>query len=380
MSTKLLSGRRYTGGFVRACIALVVLSVVLPAQAVRIKDLTSIEGVRSNQLIGYGLVIGLDGTGDQTAQTFFTEQSMKNMLNQLGVVVPQGTSLQLKNVAAVVVQAELPPFAKPGQTMDVTVSSIGNAKSLRGGSLVMTPLKAIDGSIYAVAQGNLIIGGFSADGGDGSSVTVNTTSAGRIPNGALVERSVPSPFNNDRGIVLNLHDPDFTTARRLADSINEFIGSTIAVARDSVSIDVMVPGVLSQKVAFVSELENLEVNPAASAARIIVNSRTGTVVIGQHVRVQPAAVSHGSITVSINENNQVSQPPPFARTGETAVVQQSDVTITEDNNPMFVFDAGVSLNDLVQAVNDVGAAPGDLVSILEALDQVGALQAELIVI
>ncbi|MEM7364692.1 MAG: flagellar basal body P-ring protein FlgI [Pseudomonadota bacterium] len=354
--------------------------LALPVEAVRIKDLTSIEGVRSNQLIGYGLVIGLDGTGDQTAQTFFTEQSMKNMLNQLGVVVPQGTSLQLKNVAAVVVQAELPPFSKPGQTLDVTVSSIGNAKSLRGGSLVMTPLKAIDGGIYAIAQGNLIIGGFSAGGADGSSVTVNTTSAGRIPNGALVERAVPNPFNNDRGIVLNLHDPDFTTARRLADSINEFIGSTIAVARDSVSIDVMVPGVLSQKVAFVSELENLEVNPAKAAARIIVNSRTGTVVIGQHVRLQPAAVSHGSITVSISENNQVSQPPPFARTGETAVVQQSDVTITQDNNPMFVFDPGVSLNDLVQAVNDVGAAPGDLVSILEALDQVGALQAELIVI
>ncbi|XOV88281.1 MAG: flagellar basal body P-ring protein FlgI [Pseudomonadota bacterium] len=364
---------------VRVVVLLALLSAG-SANAMRIKDLTSIAGVRENQLLGYGLVIGLDGTGDQTAQTFFTEQSMKNMLNRLGVVVPDGISLQLKNVAAVMVQARLPAFAKTGQTLDVTVLSIGNAKSLRGGALVMTPLKGNDGQTYAIAQGNLIVGGFGAEGASGSSVTVNSTSSGRIPNGAMIERVVPSPFAAASLLQLNLHDPDFTTARRLAETINQFIGSNIARALDSVSVEVSVPEDYSQKVAFVSELENLTFNPGEAAARIIVNSRTGTVVIGSHVRVLPAAVSHGSLTVSVSERPAVSQPAPFARRGDTVVVPESNVKITQDENPMFVFESGVSLEDLVKAVNDVGAPPGDLVSILEALKEVGALQAQLIVI
>ncbi|MCB1692376.1 MAG: flagellar basal body P-ring protein FlgI [Pseudomonadales bacterium] len=354
--------------------------VSVNAEAMRIKDMTTISGVRDNELLGYGLVIGLDGTGDQTAQTFFTEQSMKNLLNRLGVVIPPGISLQLKNVAAVMVQATLPPFAKQGQAIDVTVSSIGNAKSLRGGALIMTPLKGTDGQVYAVAQGNLIVGGFGAEGANGSSVSVNSTATGRIPDGASVERTVDSPFAYAPTLQLNLNDPDFTTARRLADRINEFIGSSIAMPIDSVSINVQVPQDFAQKVAFVSELENLEFEPGEAAARIIINSRTGTVVIGNHVRVMPAAVSHGSLTVSVSESASVSQPAPLSKRGNTVVVPESDVKISQDKNPMFLFQPGVSLDELVQAVNAVGAAPGDLVSILEALKEVGALQAQLIVI
>ena len=358
---------------------LIIFCLLMPnAFAARVKDLTTISGVRNNQLLGYGLVIGLDGTGDQSV--FFTEQSMKNSLTRLGIIIPEGISLPLKNVAAVMVQTELPAFSKPGQTLDITVSSIANAKSLRGGALVMTPLKGVDGQVYAIAQGNLIVGGFGAEGSDGSSVAVNSTTTGRIPNGALVERTVDSPFGQSSTIQLNLHSPDFTTARRLVDSINTFAGSAIAQALDSVSVSVRVPVESSQKVAFVSELENLELNPAESPARVIVNSRTGTVVIGSHVRVMAAAVSHGNLTVSISESVGVSQPAPLARRGDTVVVPNSDVTVTQEKNPMFVFNAGISLDDLVQAVNEVGAAPGDLVSILEALEEVGALQAQLIVI
>lgn len=364
-------------------IMLLVLSLALwsvEAGALRIKDMATISGVRGNQLLGYGLVVGLDGTGDQTQQTYFTAQSLKNMLTQLGIVIPPGVNVQVKNVAAVMVQAELPPFAKPGQTLDITVSSVGNSKSLRGGALVMTPLKGADGQVYAVAQGNLIIGGFGASGANGSSVTVNTVSAGRIPNGATVERSVPSPFNSSDVIEFNLHNPDFTTARRLADSINGFLGSRFATATDNVSIQVDMPHGLEEKIAFVSELENLEVEPAEKSARIIVNARTGTVVIGSHVEVLPAAVAHGSLTVSVSESTDVSQPSPFSERGDTVAVQDSDVTIIQEENPMFLIKEGVSLKELVEAVNEVGAPPGDLVSILQALEEVGALRAQLIVI
>ncbi len=362
-------------------IAFVTLSVIaMEAGAVRIKDMATISGVRSNQLIGYGLVIGLNGTGDQTAQTPFTSQSMNNILNQLGIVVPDGVQPQLKNVAAVMVQAELPPFSKPGQTIDVTVSSIGNAKSLRGGALVMTPMKGADGQTYAIAQGNLVIGGFGASGSDGSSVTVNIPSAGRIPNGATVERGVQSDFGDSRHITLNLNSPDFTTSRRLAETINDFIGSPIATSVDSVSVHVAAPTDFTQKVAFVSELENLEFEPGSAAARVIVNARTGTVVIGSNVRLQTAAVSHGSLTVSISEQPRVSQPEPFSRGGNTVLVPDTQVVITEEENPMFLFEPGVSLQELVRAVNDVGAPPGDLVAILEALKEVGALRAQLIII
>jgi len=350
------------------------------AQAVRIKDITSISGVRSNQLIGYGLVVGLNGTGDQTTQTPFTVQSLKSMLAQLGVVIPANVNPQLKNVAAVMVHADLPAFSKPGQTIDVTVSSLGNAKSLRGGSLLMTPLKGANGLSYALAQGNLIVSGFGADGADGSSVTVNVPSAGRIPNGATVEREVKNPFSSAPLLVLNLNTPDFTTAERVAGSINDRMGKDTARPLDGVSIEIQAPVDPADKVAFMSVVENLLVTPASAAAKVIINSRTGTVVIGSEVRLSPAAVAHGNLTVSIAEAFAVSQPEAFARRGETVVIPNSTLSIEEEVNRMFVFDPGITLNELVMAVNKVGVAPGDLVAILEALEQVGALHAQLIVI
>lgn len=361
---------------------LCVLGTVLgaaPVQAERVKDLAAVAGVRNNQLIGYGFVVGLDGTGDQTSQAQFTLQSLKNMLNQLGVNVPNDQNPQLKNVAAVMVTAELPPFAKPGQAIDVTVSSIANAKSLRGGTLLMTPLKGADGNVYAIAQGSLVVGGFGAQGSDGSKITVNIPSAGRIPNGAMVERSVPSSFSHTTNLVLNLHSPDFTTAYRLAEAINEMMGPQTASPMDGASIRVSAPADPAQRVAYVSVLENIEVMPGEAPARIIVNSRTGTVVIGSQVRVMPAAVSHGSMTVTISERPQVSQPAPLGG-GETAVVPRTDIEISEEGDRMFLFEPGVTLDEIVRAVNQVGAAPGDLMAILEALKQAGALRAELIVI
>ncbi|NND59484.1 MAG: flagellar basal body P-ring protein FlgI, partial [Gammaproteobacteria bacterium] len=352
--------------------------VIAPAQAERIKDLSSIAGVRSNQLVGYGLVVGLEGTGDQTSQAPFTVQSMKNFLQQFGVTVPENVSPQLKNVAAVSLHAELPAFAKPGQGIDVTVSSIGNAQSLRGGSLLMAPLRGADGEIYALAQGNVIVSGFGASGRDGSRVTVNITSTGRIPNGATVERSVPSGFSELPSVLLNLHSPDFTTANRLADAVNAVLGAGTAEPLDPTSIKVAAPMDPAQRISFVSVLENIEVEPGTAAARVIVNSRTGTVVIGAHVRVMPAAVSHGSLTVTITESSGVSQPNPLGG-GDTVVVDRSDIEIVQEQNRMFLFEPGVTLNEIVAAVNQVGAAPGDLVAILEALKQAGSLRAELIV-
>jgi flagellar P-ring protein precursor FlgI len=352
-----------------------------PVYAERVKDLASVGGVRNNQLAGYGLVVGLNGTGDQTTQTPFTVQSIINMLTQFGITIPPGVSLQLKNVAAVTIHADLPPFAKPGQTIDVTVASIGNAKSLRGGSLLMAPLRGADGSVYAVAQGNLIVGGFGASGDDGSSVTVNIPSAGRIPNGATVERGVSSEFLTRDSIVLNLHVPDFTTSNRLAMQINSTMGPGTAESIDAVSVDVRAPVDMAQRTAFVSALENLEIEPGAVSAKVIVNSRTGTVVIGANVRVMPAAVAHGSLVVTISEKPFASQPiAPFSDAGETVVLPDSEVSISQEEGSMFLFESGTSLNEIVQAVNRVGAAPGDLVAILEALKQAGALRAELVVI
>ncbi len=345
----------------------------------RVKDLASVAGVRVNQLVGYGLVVGLDGSGDQTSQTPFTVQSLKAMLARYGIVVPDNVNPQLKNVAAVAIHAELPPFAKQGQTIDVTVSSLGNAKSLRGGSLLMSPLKGADGRIYAIAQGNLIVGGFGASGNDGSKVTVNIPSAGRIPNGATVERAVENPFDRGDYIVLNLNDSDFTTANRVSTAINRTVGAGTARPLDGTSVQVSAPRDPGQRVAFVSLLENIDVEPGDAPARIVVNSRTGTVVIGSHVRVQPAAVSHGSLTVTITERPVVSQPAPLSG-GQTAVVPQSDVQVTQEAKRMFLFNPGVELDEIVRAVNRVGAAPGDLVAILEALKEAGALRAELIVI
>ncbi len=350
------------------------------AVAERIKDIAAVAGVRSNQLVGYGLVVGLDGTGDQTSQTPFTIQSLRNMLAQYGITLPSNVNPQLNNIAAVTVSASLPPFAKPGQEIDVTVSSLGNAKSLRGGSLLMTPLKGADGEIYAVAQGNLVVGGFGAEGSDGSKITVNVPSVGRVPNGATVEREAPTSFGSMDALVLNLHRSDFTTAKRVADAINELIGAGTAAPIDATSVRVSAPASVAQRVAFMSELENLTLEPGMASARVIVNSRTGTVVIGSHVRVSPAAVSHGSLTVTISEQLQVSQPESFTYAKKAVVVPSSEVSIDQDASHMFVFDPGISLDELVRAVNQVGAAPGDLVAILEALKEAGALRAELIVI
>lgn len=350
------------------------------AQAERIKDISSVSGVRDNQLVGYGLVVGLDGTGDQTSQTPFTIQSMMSMLAQFGITLPPGTNPQLKNVAAVSLHASLPAFAKPGQKIDVTVSSLGNAKSLRGGSLLMAPLKGADGAIYAVAQGNLIVGGFGAAGSDGSKITVNIPSVGRIPGGASVERAAPTPFGDADSIVLNLHGPDFTTSKRVAEAINSAIGMGTAYPIDASSIKVNAPISQAQRVMFVSIIENITLEPGEASARIIVNSRTGTVVIGRHVRVTSAAVAHGSLTVTISEQTAVSQPTAPLSGGATVVVPSSNVEISQESNRMFMFNPGVSLNEIVQAVNQVGAAPGDLIAILEALKEAGALRAELIVI
>ncbi len=359
----------------------VILFLLLPfsVQAERVKDLATVAGVRSNQLIGYGLVVGLDGTGDQTSQTPFTVQSLKSMLAQLGITVPSTVNPQLKNVAAAMISAELPPFSKPGQTIDVTVSSIGNAKSLRGGTLLMTPLKGADGQVYAMAQGNLIVGGFGASGSDGSKITVNIPSVGRVPNGATVERGVANPFATGDSLVLNLNTPDFTTSTRLAEAINDAVGPGTAEPTDATSVRVNAPRDPAQRVSFVSLLENISLTPGEAAAKVVVNSRTGTVVIGQHVTVGAAAVAHGSLTVTIAENPTVSQPAPMS-TGTTAVVPSSNIKVEEEKNRMFLFQPGVTLDEIVRAVNRVGAAPGDLVAILEALKQAGALKAELMVI
>ena len=357
-----------------------VLLLLAPTTfAERIKDVATVAGVRSNKLVGYGLVVGLDGTGDQTSQAPFTIQSIKNMLAQFGVVVPDNVNPQLRNVAAVTVQAELPPFAKPGQTLDITVSSIANAQSLRGGSLLLMPLKGADGQVYAIAQGNLVVGGFGIAGDDGSRVTVNVPSIGRVPNGATVERVVPNQFGGLDSLILNLNHPDFTSAHRLADCINAELGGGVAMTMDAISVRVMAPADPAQRVSFISHLENLEFEPGSAPARVIVNSRTGTVVIGSHVRVTPAAVAHGSLVVRITESDLVSQPNAFAG-GQTAIVEQSDIDVEQDGSRMFVLEPGTTLNEIVEAVNQVGAAPGDLVAILEALREAGALRAELIVI
>ena len=358
---------------------LLLLIACGPARAERVRDLASVAGVRNNQLVGYGIVVGLDGTGDQTTQTPFTVQSIENMLEKFGVTLPANANPQLKNVAAVTVHATLPPFAQPGQTIDVTVSSIGNATSLRGGSLLMAPLRGADGQVYAIAQGSILVSGFGAQGADGSSVTVNIPSSGRIPNGATVERSVPTNFDTRPYVTLNLDTPSFTTATRLTDVINKTFGTGTAEALDAVSVRVRAPMNPSQRTAYVATLQNLNVTPGTPPARVIINSRTGTVVISSQVRVMPAAVSSGSLSVTITENYGVSQPNPFAA-GSTQVVPHSSIDIRQQKAHMFKFPAGVNLDQIVRAVNSVGATPSDLVAILEALKEAGALHAQLIVI
>ena len=358
---------------------LLILSLVVnPLYAERIKDIAAVAGIRSNQLVGYGLVVGLDGSGDKGAS--FTDDSMRNMLEQLGITLPPGAKLPIKNVAAVSLSAELPPFAKAGQKIDVNISSIGNSESLRGGTLLMAPLKGADGQIYAMAQGNLVVIGMSAGAG-GSSVTVNVPTGGRIPNGATVEREVLSSFNSgSEFITLNLYRADFTTAHRLAEVINDTMGLGTAEAVDASSVKIHAPKDLSQKVSYLSMLENLTFFPGSAPARIVVNPRTGTVVIGQNVVVQPAVVSHGTLIVTITFDPEISQPAAFSRGGSTAVVPEFDVDVNINNKKAFVFNLGITLGEVVRAINNIGATPAELVAILEALKAAGALNAELIII
>jgi flagellar P-ring protein FlgI len=350
--------------------------LVLPVQASRIKDIASVAGIRSNQLIGYGLVVGLPGTGEQTP---FTDQTFRTMLGNFGINVPQGQRPKINNVAAVAVHAEIPAFAKPGQKIDVTVSSVGSADSLTGGTLLQTFLKGANGEVYAVAQGSLIVGGLGAEGSDGSKIVINTPTVGRIPGGAIVEREIPTAFAQGDYFTFNLHDSDFTTAKRVANTINGLVGEGMAQAIDATSIRVKAPRDLSQRVSYMSTLENLQVEQAMAAAKIIINARTGTIVVGQNVELRPAAVAHGNMQVTITEDMQVDQPNPFGQ-GDTAVTPQSVVDIQQEDARMFVFNPGTTLNDLVRAVNQVGAAPGDIIAVLEALKQAGAISGELIVI
>ncbi|MGY6277660.1 flagellar basal body P-ring protein FlgI [Methylomonas sp. MgM2] len=359
----------------------IILAVMLAlsassVQAERVKDIANIAGVRTNQLVGYGLVTGLDKSGDKTR---ITGQAMRNMVGKLGMSLVPGFDPRARNVALVSVHAELPPFAKPGQTIDVTVSSLGDARSLRGGSLVLTPLRGVDGNVYAVAQGSLVVSGLSAAGLDGSKVTVNSPLVGRIPSGATVEKVVPTQFDQGNDLVFNLNSADFTTATRMVSAINKQFGAGTAEAIDATSVSVRAPVKTDQRVEFASMVENIDITPDDAPAKVVVNSRTGTVIVNSKVRVQPAAVSHGSLTVTIKENLQVSQPNAFSR-GRTKVVPDSDISVKEENNHMFVFNPGVTLDEIVQAVNSVGAAPSDLVAILEALKSAGSLRAELIVI
>ncbi|MGP8306540.1 flagellar basal body P-ring protein FlgI [Vibrio sp. YIC-376] len=360
-------------------ILLFLMSVALfstAAQAARIKDVAQVAGVRSNQLVGYGLVSGLPGSGESNP---FTEQSFAAMLQNFGIQLPPGTKPKIKNVAAVMVTATLPPFSKPGQQVDVTISSIGSAKSLRGGTLLQTFLKGLDGQVYAVAQGNLVVSGFSAEGADGSKIVGNNPTVGIISSGATVEREIPNPFGRGDYITFNLLESDFTTAQRMADAVNNFLGPQMASAVDATSVRVRAPRDVSQRVAFLSAIENLEFDPADGAAKIIVNSRTGTIVVGKHVRLKPAAVTHGGMTVAIKENLSVSQPNAFSG-GQTVVVPDSDIEVNEEQGKMFKFEPGLTLDDLVRAVNEVGAAPSDLMAILQALKQAGAIEGQLIII
>lgn len=354
-----------------------LLAIPVPANAERLKDLGGFAGVRANQLTGYGIVLGLSGTGDDNLP--YTIESVKSAISRFGLTLPPGVNPALKNAAAVMITTDLPPFAKPGQKIDITVSALGKAKSLRGGNLILAPLIGADGQVYAMAQGSLAVGGLGVDGKDGSSVTINVPSTGRIPGGATVERMVDSALGSSPALVFNLHQADFSTAMNVVRAINNVVGAGTAEPIDAVSVKVSAPPVVETRVALISIIENLEVARAAAAARVIVNSRTGTIVIGQDVRITAAAVSHGSLTVRVDEAPYASQPEPFSR-GETAVIPDSTISVEASGGRVFLFEPGISLADLVKAINDVGAAPGDLVAILEALKQAGAMSADLMVI
>jgi len=377
-----MSGLITMTAILRRCAAplallVLLLAAVAPVQAQRIKDLAAVQGVRSNQLIGYGLVVGLDGTGDQTTQTPFTVQSLTTMLSQLGVTLPPGASLQLKNVAAVMITAMLPPFAAPGQAIDVTVSSIGNAKSLRGGTLLLTPLRGADGQVYAMAQGNILVGGVGASSG-GTSVQVNHLGVGRISGGATVERSVAMPLGGEADILLGVHGSDFTTTNRIVDAINGHVGAGTATAVDGRTIRVAAPAGAGERVAFLARIEGLEVQAASARARVIVNARTGSVVMNQAVSVDVCAVAHGNLSVVITTEPVISQPGPFSG-GQTVQAERAQVEIRQDKG-LLTMVRGANLSDVVKALNAIGATPQDLLAILQAMKASGALRAELEII
>ncbi|PAW11941.1 flagellar biosynthesis protein FlgI [Vibrio sp. V1B] len=362
---------------------LLALTLGLPAisQAeveIPIMDLVDVQGIRENQLVGYGLVVGLAGQGDRN-QVKFTAQSITNMLRQFGVQIDDSMNPKLRNVASVSVTASVDPMAGPGQTLDVVVSSIGDAKSLRGGTLLLTPLRGIDGEVYAIAQGSVVVGGLSAEGRSGSKVEVNTPTAGRIPNGATLEREIETDFNQRDEITLNLRKPSFTTAKNIAREINNTFGPNVAKAINKARVEMRAPMDTQQRVTMMSMLEEMSVEEGRKPARIVFNSRTGTVVIGKNVKVGEAAVSHGNLTVRISESQQVSQPNAFAD-GETKVVDQTQIEVNEEQAQMVIWPPGTELNTIVNAVNSLGATPTDLMSILQALNEAGALNAELVVI
>ena len=348
-----------------------------PAQAERIKDLGTFHGIRPNQLTGYGIVVGLAGTGDDSLE--YSSQGMKGVISRFGLTLPPGVNPSLKNAAAVMVTAELPAFAKPGQRLDITVSALGKAKSLRGGTLVMMPLRGADGQIYAMAQGNLEVGGLGVSGSDGSQLSVNIPSAGRIPGGATVEQAVATGFDTAPKLNFNLAEADLTTALRVADAVNLAFGDKRARAMDAVTIEIDADPGAESRIMMMGLIENIVVKPADAPAKVIVNARTGTVVINGAVRIAPAAIAHGKLTVSVQEAPRIVQPAPFS-TGETAVEPSSSIKVEEEKRPVIDFKGGANLADIVKGLNAIGASPADMVAILEALKQAGAMKAELVVI
>ncbi|AKP90918.1 flagellar biosynthesis protein FlgI [Achromobacter xylosoxidans] len=363
----------------RVCVAAGLLAGASAAHAERLKDLASIQGVRGNQLIGYGLVVGLDGSGDQVRQTPFTQQSLTNMLSQLGITVPAGSNMQLKNVAAVMVTTTLPAFARPGQTLDVVVSSMGNAKSLRGGTLLMTPLKGADSQVYAIAQGNILVGGAGASAG-GSSVQINQLNGGRISGGAIVERGVPTTFARDGYIYLEMNNTDFGTAQNVVAALNRKFGQGTATALDGRVVQVRSPMEQSAQARFLSQVEDLQVTRAPTVAKVIINARTGSVVMNRTVMIEEAAVAHGNLSVIINRQNQVSQPDTPFTEGQTVVVPNTQIEVRQDNGSLQRVTTSANLADVVKGLNALGATPQDLLAILQAMKSAGALRAELEII
>jgi len=360
--------------------AVLLLSTTLGAHAERLKDIASISGVRSNQLIGYGLVVGLNGTGDQTTQTPFTLQTFNNMLSQFGIKVPAGSgNVQLKNVAAVSISADLPAFSKPGQVVDITVSSIGNSKSLRGGTLLMTPMKGADGEVYAMAQGNLLVGGAGASA-NGSSVTVNQLAGGRISRGAIIERTVALNLNNDHGLLgLSLHEPDSATAQRVVYAINLEMRRTVASAVDGGMIEIQGPVSPNERTNFMARIESIEVLPIQARPKVILDSRTGSIVLNSSVKLYRAAVAHGNLSVIIDTTNTVSQPGAFS-SGQTATSSQSNISIESQGGSLHLLEGTANLMDVIKGLNALGATPQDLMVILQALKAAGSLRAELEII